>query len=142
MIIYWMKLPVSAPVKTRGVTIVVEILIPISMFVALTIILCLFFMFRYKTRSEMQATIRTALDKGQELSPEIIDRLGTPKPPKDKDLRIALIWFALAISTAALGFGIPDDDPEVLQIMLGISAFPFSLGVAYLIMWFQSRRSP
>lgn len=117
----------------------VEILIPISMFIALTVILCLFFLFRYKTRSEMQATIRTALDKGQELSPEIIDRLGTPKPPKDKDLRVALIWFALAVSFVALGAAIPDDD-EAFQVLMGVSAFPLSLGVAYLIMWFQARR--
>lgn len=116
------------------------ILIPIAMFVGLTLVMSLFFMFRYKTRREMQKTIRTAMDKGQELTPEIIDRLGTPKPPKDKDLRIALIWFALAISFASFGFGIPDDDEEVLQIMLGIAAFPFSLGVAYLIMWFYSGR--
>ena len=120
----------------------VEILIPIAMFTGLTIVLCLFFLFRYKTRSEMQATIRTALDKGQELSPEIIDRLGTPKPPKDKDLRTSLIWFALAVSFAALGLGIPEEDPEVFQMFLGISAFPFSLGVAYLVMWFYSRRNP
>lgn len=118
----------------------VEILIPISMFIALTVVLCLFFMFRYKTRSEMQATIRTALDKGQELSPEIIDRLGTPKPPKDKDLRTALVWFALAASTAALGFGIPDHEGEVLRILMGIAAFPFSLGIAYLTMWYFSGR--
>ncbi len=116
------------------------ILIPIALFVALTVILCLFFLFRYKTRSETQATIRAALDKGHELTPEIIDRLGTPKPPEDKDLRTALIWFALAVSTAAFGFGIPEDDDEVLQIMLGFAAFPFSLGVAYLTMWFYSGR--
>lgn len=117
----------------------VEILIPIALFTGLTVVLCLFFMFRYKTRSEMQATIRTALDKGQELSPEIIDRLGTPKPPKDKDLRTSLIWFALAVSFVALGFGIPDDD-EALQMFMGFSAFPFSLGAAYLVMWLYSGR--
>jgi hypothetical protein len=110
------------------------------MFAMFTVVLSLFFMFRYKTRGEMQATIRTALDKGHELTPEIIDRLGTPKPPKDKDLRVSLIWFALAASTAAFGFGIPDDDRQVQQIMLGIAAFPFSLGVAYLTMWFYSGR--
>ena len=116
------------------------ILIPIAMFVGLTLVMSLFFMFRYKTRREMQKTIRTAMDKGQELTPEIIDRLGTPKPPKDKDLRTSLIWFALAVSVAAFGFGIPDDDEEVLQIMLGMAAFPFSLGIAFLTMWFFSGR--
>lgn len=117
------------------------IIIPIALFGGLTLVFSLFFMYRHRTRHEMQKTIRTAIDKGQELTPEIIERLGTPKPPKDKDLRISLIYFALAISTAAFGAGIPDDDPEVLQIMLGIAAFPFSLGVAYLIMWFFAGRN-
>lgn len=109
--------------------------IPIVALVGLTIVLWLFFWFRYRTRNDMQATIRTALEKGQELSPEIIDRLGTPKPAKDKDLRIALIWIAVAIGLALFGFGIPDDDEEVLQIFMGFSAFPLSLGIAYLLMW-------
>lgn len=115
--------------------------IPIIGFLGLTAVMSLFFWFRHKTRAEMQATIRTALDKGQELSPEIIDRLGTPKPAKDKDLRAALIWFALALSTAAFGYAFPDDEPEVMQVFLGISAFPMSLGIAYLIMWFNSGRN-
>lgn len=112
-----------------------EVMIPIVLFAGLTIVLCLFFLFRYKTRSEMQATIRTALDKGQELTPEVIDRLGTPKPPKNKDLRISLIWFALAVSFAALGFAIPEDDKEALRVFLGLAVFPLSLGVAYFVMW-------
>lgn len=119
-----------------------EMYIPIVMFIGLTIVFCLFFLFRYKTRSEMQATIRTALDKGQELTPDLIDRLGTPKPRKDKDLRTSLIWFALAVSFAALGFSIPEDDGEAFRMFLGLSAFPLSLGVAYLIMWnFSGRKS-
>ena len=116
-----------------------EVLIPISMFVGLTVVMCLFFWFRFRTRSDVQATIRTALDKGQELSPEIIDRLGHPKPPKNKDLRLALIWMALAAGLTGLGFGLPDDG-EVQTILMGVSAFPFFLGIAYVIMWFSSGR--
>lgn len=114
--------------------------IPIIGFLGLTAVLGLFFWFRHKTRAEMQTTIRTALDKGQELSPEIIDRLGTPKPPKDKDMRTSLIWFAIAVGMSAFGMGIPDEDPEVTQMFFGMAAFPFSLGIAYLIMWFFSGR--
>ncbi|MGI9221090.1 MAG: DUF6249 domain-containing protein [Woeseiaceae bacterium] len=113
--------------------------IPIIGFLALALVLSLFFWFRHKTRAEMQATIRTALEKGQELSPEIIDRLGTPKPRRDKDLRTSLVYFAIAVSLVGFGMGIPDDD-EVLQIFMGFSAFPLSLGIAYLTMWLYSGR--
>lgn len=114
--------------------------IPIIACLALALVLSLLFWFRHKTRAEMQATIRTALEKGQELSPEIIDRLGTPKPPKDKDLRTSLVYFALAISLVGFGLGIPEDDEEVLQVMMGFASFPLSLGIAYLTMWLYSGR--
>ena len=67
------------------------IIVPVTFFVGLTTVFCLFFWFRYRMRNDMQKTIRTAIDKGQELSPEIIDRLGQPKPGKHKDLRVALV---------------------------------------------------
>jgi hypothetical protein len=112
-----------------------EEMIPISMFLGLTVVMCLFFWFRFRSRSEVQATIRTALEKGQDLSPEVIDRLGHPKPPKNKDLRLALIWIALALGMAAFGAGIPEDEDDVQMIFLGMAAFPFFLGIAYAIMW-------
>jgi hypothetical protein len=40
---------------------------------------------------------------------------------------------ALAVSLIAFGFGIPDED-DVARIFAGIAAFPFALGVAYLIL--------
>lgn len=119
-----------------------EAMIPITMFIGMTLVISLFFYFRYRSRSELQNTIRTAIDKGQELTPDIIDRLGSPKAPKHKDLRLSLIWFAIAIGFSFLGFGIAsaDGDMEVFKIMGGVAGFPLMLGFAYLIMWRVAER--
>lgn len=105
------------------------------MFTGLTIVVSLFFWFRLRARGDMQQTIRAAIDKGQELSPEIIDRLGNPTPPKDKDLRLALIWLALAAGLSLSGFFAPDPSGQAFHGSLAGAAFPFCIGVAYLIMW-------
>lgn len=112
-----------------------EELIPISMFVGLTLVLALFLWFRYKNRSDMQQTIRLALDKGQELSPELIDRLGHPKAGRDRDLRLGLIWLALAAGLALCGVAVPDPTGNALRGCLAGAAFPFAIGVAYMIIW-------
>ena len=96
------------------------------------LLIALFFWLRFKSRRDMQDTIRVALDKGQELSPELIDRLGHPKEPKDKDLRLAIIWLALAVGLTLIGFAVPD--PDAFRGTLAGAAFPFTIGIAYLIM--------
>jgi len=115
-----------------------EVFIPITMFAGLTVVVSLFFWFRYRARSDMQQTIRAALDKGQELSPELVDRLGHPQAPKDKDLRLAMLWLSLAAGLTLCGFAVPD--PDALRGLLAGAAFPFCIGVAYLIMWRLTER--
>jgi len=112
-----------------------EALIPISMFAGLTLVVCLYFWFRYRGRQDMQETIRLAIDKGHELTPEIIDRIGQPKPPKERDLRIALIWLALALGLVLCGVAVPDHSGQAMRGLMAAAAFPFSLGIAFLIMW-------
>jgi hypothetical protein len=110
------------------------------MFTSIAVILVAWFLFRYRGRQEMQQTIRLALDKGHELTPEIIDRLGHPKASKDKDLRIGIIWLALATGLVLCGVAVPDPSGQALRGTLSGAAFPFALGVAYLIIWrFTSR---
>ena len=109
--------------------------VPIVMFIALAIVVSLFFWFRLRARSDMQQTIRSAIEKGQELSPEIIDRLGNPTPPKDKDLRLALIWLALAAGLTLSGYFAPDPSGHAFGGALAGAAFPLCIGIAYLIMW-------
>ena len=96
------------------------------------ILLGLFFWFRLRARRDMQDTIRVALDKGHELSPELIDRLGHPKAPKDRDFRLGIIWLAVAIGIAMFSFAVPEE--EATQPLLGIAAFPCVIGIAYLIL--------
>jgi hypothetical protein len=106
--------------------------VPIVMFLGMTVVFCALFWFRYKSRSDMQSTFRAALDKGQELTPEIIDRLGHPKAPKDKDMRLGVIWLSLAAGLVLIGFAVPE--PEALRGLLAGAALPFCIGLAYLIL--------
>ena len=110
----------------------VEEMIPIVMFIGMTLVFIALFWFRYKSRRDIQETFRAALDKGQELSPEVIDRLGHPQPPRNKDLRFGIIWLALAAGLVLIGIAVPD--PDALRGLLAGAALPFCIGIAYLIM--------
>ena len=115
--------------------------VPISMFAGLTVIISLFFWFRFRARSEMQQTIRSAIDKGQELSPELVESLGTSqKRSKYQDLRNGMIWIAIGAGTALFGVAMGQVEEEVTAIMAGISAMPFMIGIAYVIMWRVTER--
>jgi hypothetical protein len=110
------------------------------MFSGLTIIISLFFWFRYRARGDLQMTIRAALDKGLELTPELIDRLGSPQPAKDKDLRLALIWLAIAVALVLIGFAVSFYAIEALYGVLAGAALPACIGIAYLIIWRVTER--
>ena len=107
--------------------------VPVVAMVSVAVVFCALFWFRYKNKEGMQQTFRAALEKGEKLTPEIIDSLGHSKAPKHKDLRLGVIWIAVAIGFSAFGFGIPDDE-DVARIFLGIASFPLVIGIAYLIL--------
>jgi len=113
----------------------VEELIPIALFAAIALMFFFVLYFKQRSRAEMQQTIRLALEKGNELTPEIISQLGEPEPSKNRDLRRALIWLALAVGLALCGFFVPDPSGNALRGTLAGAAFPFAIGVAYMIMW-------
>ena len=112
-----------------------EMLIPIVMFISIAVVFSLWFYFKYKTRVSAQQTFRLALDKGSELSPEFMKQLVDPEPSKDRDLRRGLVWLALAIGLALCGLAIPDPSGDALQGCLAGAAFPFTIGIAFLIMY-------
>ncbi|MFQ5548763.1 MAG: DUF6249 domain-containing protein [Woeseia sp.] len=119
----------------------VEELIPIALFAAIALIFFIVLYFRHRSRTEMQQTVRLALERGTELSPELINRIGEPEPSKNKDLRLGLIWLSLAAGLALCGVAVPDPSGYALRGCLAGAAFPFAIGVAYLIMWRYGART-
>ncbi len=112
-----------------------EEFIPIVMFIVTGAVFWLFFLYRHRGRAERQQTIRLALEKGAELSPDFMKNLGEPEPPKNRDLRRGLIWMGLAIGLALCGVAVSFFSIEALYGCLAGAAFPFCIGAAYLIMW-------
>ncbi len=112
-----------------------EFWIPIVMFISVAAVLIVGLWLRFRSRDAMQQTIRMALDKGHELTPEIIDRLGHPKAGKYKDLRLGIIWLAIALGLALIAVAVPDPSGHALRGTLAGAALPFAIGIGYLVMY-------
>ena len=111
-------------------------LIPIVMFLSLAVVMIFLFWFRWRARDGMQQTIRMALDKGHELTPEIIDRLGHPQASKYKDLRLGIIWLAIALGLALTALAVGSFAAQALHGTLASAALPFAIGIGYLLIYF------
>ena len=104
--------------------------IPISMFISIAVILGLAMFFGYKTKHEVQETVRSALEKGQELSPELLDKIGQALPSPKSDLRKGVMSITIGLALGAFAYLLGEEDAQ--GPLLAVSAFPFLIGVAYL----------
>jgi hypothetical protein len=110
-----------------------EELIPVVMFISMALTFMVWFYLKFRAKVESQQTIRLALEKGTELSPEFIRQIGEPEPPKDRDLRRGMIWIALGIGMCILALGV--NEADATGPLLGSASFPILIGLAYIIMW-------
>lgn len=111
----------------------VEELIPIVMFLCIALVVGLFYWFKYLSRKEMQRTVRIALERGHEMTPEMLDRLGEPKKSAFSDLRRSLIAIAIGLSVALFGVALGEED--AIRPLLAVSMLPLLVGIAYLVLW-------
>ncbi|MDJ0920597.1 MAG: DUF6249 domain-containing protein [Henriciella sp.] len=112
-----------------------DTLIPITFFFAIVGIIWLFSHYNFKKRDVAHQTLRHAVDKGQEVSPELIERMSYLSDPIKSDLRRGVLFVAFGLAVISLGLFIPTDEPEAFQGILGVSSFPIILGLAYLGLW-------
>lgn len=112
---------------------IVAVFIPIVSMLVFGMVIIAFFYFRHRSRTAMQETIQQALDKGAELTPELLERLAGPAHNPDADLRRGLIWGAVGLGCIFFGILIPEEEAQ--GPMAGIGMFPLMIGIAYFIMW-------
>lgn len=111
----------------------VEILVPMSLFFSVALVAILFVYFRYRARSETQRTLREAIERGQEMTPEFVKLLGDPPRHPNADLRRGIV--ALAIGAAFAVFGLLLGEEDAIRPMLAVASFPCVIGLAYLALW-------
>jgi Domain of unknown function (DUF6249) len=110
---------------------------------------------RHRDRSQMQETLRTALEKGQTLPTELVTALqnsvaSKTMPTREGDLRRGIVLIAVGLGLAALGYGLwyglmtVDDTAAYIAggCTAGAGAIPGLVGVAYLILWASKRKTP
>jgi len=122
-----------------------EILIPLAPFLMVVAIVAIPAWLKSRDRREMQQTLRTAIEKGQALPPEVIDALSQDAaktvPSAARDLRVGVIWLAVAIGIAAAGWGLSyaDGDSEIFYVMGGLCAIPGFIGLAFIVLSFFNK---
>ncbi|HEY1448434.1 MAG TPA: DUF6249 domain-containing protein [Caulobacteraceae bacterium] len=110
---------------------------------------------RHRDRSQMQETLRTALEKGQTLPTELVTALqnsvaSKTMPTREGDLRRAVVLIAVGLGFCLLGYGLwyglmtVDETAAYITggCTAGVGAIPGLIGVAYLILWATKRNTP
>tara|TARA_R110002124_G_scaffold68768_8_gene185718 strand:- start:570 stop:941 length:372 start_codon:yes stop_codon:yes gene_type:complete len=112
-----------------------DILVPIVLFSVLPICIWLVSLFNYKKRLTAHETVRHAIDSGQTISPELIEKMSLLVDPIRADLRRGVLFIAFGAAFAVLGFMVGHEESEAVMPMLGVASFPVFLGLAYLGLW-------
>ncbi len=115
-----------------------EVLIPLAPFLMVAAIVWFASREKARTNEAMQQTMRAAIDKGTELTPETVKAMGMRPRRPQTDLRAGLILVAVALGLVVMGTGINAVEPDegIVQIMAGVSAIPGFIGIALLLMHF------
>jgi hypothetical protein len=116
---------------------VVALFIPMTLFLIIGVCVGLAMYYRFRSRQEMQVTVRSAIDSGQPFSPEVLQELTNALFPPSSDLRKGIVLCAIGIGFVVFALAIGDE--EAVGPLLGVSAFPFLVGIAYLILFRMGR---
>ena len=113
----------------------VEVIVPTVFFGSIIGIVWLVSFFNGRKRLTIHETLRHAIDKGQTLSPELLQNMSLVTDPVRADLRRGVLFLAFGAAFAVLGTLIGMEESEAITPMLGVATFPIFMGIAYIGLW-------
>ena len=99
-------------------------------------------MLKNRERVQLQNTIRAAIDKGQPLPPEALDAMTRdirPAPSAQRDVRLGIIWLAVAVGLGTIGWAFTDFDTAEWGRAIGFAAIPGTIGIAFIVLSFFNK---
>lgn len=114
-------------------------LFPISLLFAVVVVLCVRLWQIQRQQAEAQRSVRASLEKGVELTPELLHAMGVRPPATDLRRGVVLICIAAACALFGVVDAIEDGDGGSLWTFLAIAAGPALIGVALIVFHFTDR---
>jgi len=119
-----------------------EEFIPIAFFGMIAAIVIVPSYLKSRERKEMQATLRSAIEKGQPLPTDVIEALSKDniKAPAtaSRDLRVGVILLAVSIGVAMFGYAFNYvggfEESKAVAPIMGMAAIPGMVGLAFIIL--------
>lgn len=114
-----------------------DVLIPVTFMAAVAAVFIVYFYFNSRNKQILHDTVKSALEKGDTLSPDLVDHLAaaTPKTPEN-DLRRGIILLAFGLATALFGeYFIHEEE------VVGMAIFPLLIGLGYGLMYWLGKRN-
>ena len=125
------------------------VLVPIGLFAMIAAIVIVPNYLRVRERQEMQATVRTAIEKGQPLPPELIEALSKDVKLRTvssahRDMRIGVILLFIAGGVALTGVALGQINDNAMFGTVSGAAVPGMIGLAFIILSFfnPNKRPP
>lgn len=110
------------------------VFVPAIVFGAAVAIIWIVMIYMSRNRRVFFEAVRSAFERGVELSPEMIKTLGAPRATKYADIKWGIIWIAVAGAFLVLGWAgsMSEEAWEMMWMCAGIAAFPGFVGLALL----------
>lgn len=112
-----------------------SIVVPSVIFLSPALIVWIVSYFNARKRNTVHETLRLAIDKGQVLSPEMMEKMSLLTDPVRADLRRGVLFLAFGAAFAVLAGLIGSEEADALTPMLGVATFPIFIGIAYIGLW-------
>jgi hypothetical protein len=112
-------------------------MVPIVLFLVMGLVIVAYYYWNHRNRASIMDTVQKAIEQGETLTPELLDRLGAAVNPRMRDLRRGVVFLALGI--AGLLCSLFFDVADVVNGIRAASVFPLMLGLAFLLVWKMNR---
>ncbi|QQP97291.1 DUF6249 domain-containing protein [Lysobacter enzymogenes] len=106
------------------------IYIPIIAVLSIAAMFITFSILNSRNQTEVQRTLRTALEKGTPLTAELVAQMNTNRPSRRTDLRRGIIIISIGVAAALAGV-ITGSMTEFATV----AAFPICMGLGFLLVW-------
>lgn len=107
--------------------------VPISLFVSIAAVIGMLVYFHFRSRTEYQKTVRAVIERGQQLTPEFLQRLSEGGNAKNRDLRVGVVSVALGLGIGLFGLLIGESD--AVRPFIAIGNVPLLVGLALIGLW-------